>query len=154
MGSNTSFEVSLGYPLSEFENGVSPSENRGRPGHAGVHPNQRRPRMAERTKELTEMASREDGGGGASRGSGRKAKGILLPAAATAAAAAAAGLAAKKAPDLMKKLRGEADEEAEELGRKGAEGAKRELGARGGLAGKAASKLLGGGGDAGQKGGK
>ena len=105
--------------------------------------------MAERTKELTEMASREDGGGGASRGSGRKAKGILLPAVATAAAAAAAGLAAKKAPDLMKKLRGEADEEAEELGRKGAEGAKERLGSAGGLAGK-----LFGGSEDGQKGGK
>jgi uncharacterized protein YndB with AHSA1/START domain len=105
--------------------------------------------MAERTKELTEMASREDGGGGASRGSGRKARGILLPAAATAAAAAAAGLAAKKAPDLMKKLRGEADEEAEELGRKGAEGAKERLGSAGGLAGK-----LFGGSEDGQKGGK
>src|SRR5919201_2919739 len=103
--------------------------------------------MAEQTKELTEMASRDDDGGGASRGSGRKARGILLPAAATAAAAAAAGLAAKKAPDLMKKLSGQ---EAEELGRKGAEGAKEELGSGGGLAG----KLFGGSGGGGQKGGK
>jgi len=53
----------------------------------------------------------------------------------------------------MKMLRGEVDEEAEELGRKGAEGAKQQLGGGGSLAGKAASKLLGGGGG-GQSGGK
>jgi uncharacterized membrane protein len=75
-----------------------------------------------------------------------KSKDILLPAAATAAAAAAAGFAAKKGPDLIKMLSGEANEGAEELGRKGAEGAKKQLGGGTGLAGKAASKLLGGGG--------
>jgi uncharacterized membrane protein len=90
--------------------------------------------------------------GGRSPLSALRSKEILLPAAATAAAAAAAGLAAKKGPDLMKMLSGEADEEAEELGRKGAEGAKKELG--GSLAGKAASKLLGGGGGGGDSGGK
>ncbi|MGN6431282.1 MAG: SRPBCC family protein [Gaiellaceae bacterium] len=73
-----------------------------------------------------------------------KSKDVLLPAAATAAAAAAAGLAAQKGPDGMKMLGSEANEEAEEIGRKGAEGAKKELGAGGGIAGKAASKLLGG----------
>jgi uncharacterized membrane protein len=94
-----------------------------------------------------------NGNGGQSRLSGLKGKETLLPIAATAAAAAAAGLLAKKGPDLMKMIGGEANEEAEELGRKGAEGAKKELGGGGGLAGKAASKLLGGGGG-GQKGGK
>jgi uncharacterized membrane protein len=72
--------------------------------------------------------------GGRSPLSALRSKEILLPAAATAAAAAAAGLAAKKGPDLMKMLSGEANEEAEELG-------------------KAASKLLGGGGG-GDSGGK
>src|SRR5213592_1273925 len=81
---------------------------------------------------------------GKSRLSGLKSKDVLLPAAATAAAAVAAGLAAKKGPDVMKMLGSEAGEEAEELGRKGAEGAKKEIGAGGGIAGKAASKLLGG----------
>ena len=78
----------------------------------------------------------------------------LLPALATAAAAAAAGLVATKGPDLLKKISGEADEEAEELGGKAAEGAKKQIGSSGGLAGKAASKLMGGGGDGAQKGGK
>ena len=81
---------------------------------------------------------------GKSRLSGLKSKDVLLPVAATAAAAAAAGLAAKKGPDVMKMLGSEAGEEAEEIGRKGAEGAKKEIGASGGIAGKAASKLLGG----------
>jgi uncharacterized membrane protein len=109
--------------------------------------------MAEKAKELREKVSGEaPGENNSSRDSGLTSKGILLPAAATAAAAAAAGLAAKKGPDLMKKLSGEADEEAEEIGRKGAEGAKKQLASGGGLAGKAASKLFGGGG--GQKGGK
>jgi uncharacterized membrane protein len=94
-----------------------------------------------------------NGNGGRSRLSALTSKEILLPAAATAAAAAAAGLAAKKGPDLMKMLGGEVDEEAEELGRKGAEGAQKQLGGGGSFAGKAASKLLGGGGG-GQKGGK
>ena len=92
----------------------------------------------------------ENGGSGLSA---LKSKDILLPAAATAAAAAAAGFAAKKGPDLIKMLSGEANEEAEELGRKGAEGAKKQLGGAG-LAGKAASKLLGGGGSSGGSGGK
>jgi uncharacterized membrane protein len=82
---------------------------------------------------------------GRSRLSALKSKEILLPAAATAAAAAAAGFAAKKGPDVMKMLGSEAGEEAEEIGRKGVEGAKKEMGGGGaGMAGKAASKLLGG----------
>src|SRR5213078_3113022 len=101
---------------------------------------------------VDEAESKVESSNGKSRLSGLKSKEILLPAAATAAAAAAAGLAAKKGPDIMKMLGSEANEEAEELGRKGAEGAKKELGSSGGLTG-AASKLLGGGGG-GQKGGK
>jgi uncharacterized membrane protein len=111
--------------------------------------------MADQDRPEVDDQSDSDGNGngGRSRLSALTSKEILLPAAATAAAAAAAGLAAKKGPDLMKMLGGEVDEEAEELGRKGAEGAQKQLGGGGSLAGKAASKLLGGGGG-GQKGGK
>ena len=109
----------------------------------------------EKAREVVDEAEEKLGGSnGKSRFSGLKSKDILLPAAATAAAAAAAGLAAKKGPDVMKMLGSEAGEEAEELGRKGAEGAKKELGAGGGVAGKAASKLLGGKSGGGQTGGK
>jgi uncharacterized membrane protein len=82
---------------------------------------------------------------------------VLVPVAAAAATAAAAGLASKKAPDLMKKLQGEAGEEGEEIGKKGMQGLKKGL-ASSGPGGKIASKLMGGGGgdDGGgaQKGGK
>jgi uncharacterized membrane protein len=109
----------------------------------------------ENVGEVIDEAESEVGGqNGRSRLSGLTGKDVLLPAAATAAAAALAGLAAKKGRDLMKALGSEADEEAEELGRKGAEGAKKQLGSGGGIAGKAASKLLGGGGGGGQTGGK
>src|SRR2546421_7715252 len=104
---------------------------------------------------LVDQAESETGSeNGRSRLSALKSKDILLPAAATAAAATAAAVAAKKGPDLMKMLGSEAGEEAEELGRKGAEGAKEQMGARGGLAGKAASKLLGGGSGGGSGGDK
>lgn len=106
--------------------------------------------MAEATEKLKETVSQNGDGG--SPLSGITNKSTLLPALATAAAAAAAGLAATKGPDLLKKLSGEANEEAEELGGKAAEGAKQQLGSSGGVMGKAASKLMGGGG--GQKGGK
>jgi uncharacterized membrane protein len=79
---------------------------------------------------------------------------MLVPVAAAAATAAAAGLAAKKGPDLMKKLQGEASEEGEELGKKGLQGLKKGLSSGGGPAGKIASKLVPGGGGGGQKGGK
>jgi uncharacterized membrane protein len=98
--------------------------------------------MADTTEQLKDTVA--NNGGSLS-------KEKVLPALATAAAAAAAGLAATKGPDLFKKLTGEADEQAEELGGKAAEGAKQQLGSSGGLAGKAASKLMGGGS---QKGGK
>jgi uncharacterized membrane protein len=95
--------------------------------------------MADVTEELKEKVS-PDGDSGSSL------KGKLIPALATAAAAGAAGLAAKKGPDLLKKLSGQADDEAEELGGKALEGAKQQL-ASGGLMGKAAAKLMGGGDD-------
>jgi uncharacterized membrane protein len=109
----------------------------------------------ESTDGLVDQAESKIGSeNGRSALSALKSKDILLPAAATAAAAAAAGFAAKKGPDFIKMLSGEASEEAEELGRKGAEGAKKQLGGGAGLAGKAASKLLGGGGSGSGGGGK
>jgi uncharacterized membrane protein len=103
--------------------------------------------MAQATEELKDKVSPDQNGGS---GLG---KDKLMPALATAAAAAAAGLVASKGPDLLKKIQGEANEEAEELGGKAAEGAEDQMGSSGGLMGKAASKLTGGGGG-GQKGGK
>jgi len=111
----------------------------------------------EKAREIVDQDESQNGtdDGGRSRLAALTSKEILLPAAATAAAAAAAGLAAKKGPDLMKMLGGEAGDEAEKLGRKGAEGAKQQFASGRGIAGKAASKLLGGGGDGGgQSGGK
>jgi uncharacterized membrane protein len=111
--------------------------------------------MAEATEELKDTVS-ENGTDG-SRLSGLTSKNVLLPAAATAAAAAAAGFAVQKGPDLLKKLTGEAEGEAEDLGKKSVEGAKQGL-AQSGPGGKLASKLMGGGGGdgggGGQKGGK
>jgi len=110
----------------------------------------------EQAKNVVDQNGSQDGagGGGRSRLASLTSKEVLLPAAATAAAAAAAGLAAKRGPDLMKMLGGEADDEAEKLGRKGVQGAKSQLASGGGIAGKAASKVLGGGGGGGQSGGK
>src|SRR4051794_32471738 len=111
----------------------------------------------EQAKDVVDQNGSQDGadGGGRSRLASLTSKEVLLPAAATAAAAAAAGLAAKRGPDLMKMLGGEADDEAEKLGRKSVQGAKSQLASGGGIAGKAASKLLGGGGGGGgQSGGK
>jgi uncharacterized membrane protein len=101
--------------------------------------------MADTTEQVKDAVS--------NNGSSALSKEKVLPALATAAAAAAAGLVATKGPDLFKKVSGQADEEAEDLGGKAAEGAKKQLGENGGLMGKAASKLMGGGGG-GQKGGK
>jgi uncharacterized membrane protein len=74
----------------------------------------------------------------------------------TAAAVSAVGaLAAAKGPDLVRKVVGATEEkgedQAENLGEKAAEGAKKSLGEAGGVAGKAASKLMGGGGGGGGK---
>lgn len=110
--------------------------------------------MAEATEEVKDRVSDAANG---SRLSGLAGKDMLVPALTTAAAAAAAGLAATKGPDLLKKLSGQVDDEAEEIGGKAAEGAKQQiLGGSGGMlgtVGKAASKLTGGG-KGGQKGGK
>jgi uncharacterized membrane protein len=109
--------------------------------------------MAEMTEELKDKVS-SNGSGEDGGGSKLTSSGVLVPALATAATAAAAGLAAKKGPDLLKKLKGEASEEGEEVGRKGAQGLKEGL-ASAGPVGKVASKLMGGGGGGGQqKGGK
>src|SRR5205809_4229018 len=105
--------------------------------------------MAEATEELKDTISNE---GSDSNGSRLPGKGVVTPAVATAAAAAAAGLAAQKGPDLLKKFKGEAGEEGEKLGQKGLEGLKEGLSSSG-LAGKAASTLIPGGGG-GQRGGK
>jgi uncharacterized membrane protein len=94
---------------------------------------------------VDEAESKLDSTNGKSVLSTLKSKDVLLPAAATAAAAVAAGLAAKKGPDVLKTLGSDVDQKAEELGRKGAEGATKALGG-GGIAGKAASTLLGGNG--------
>jgi hypothetical protein len=108
--------------------------------------------MADVAEQLKEKVS-PDGSG---QGEGPN-KSLLIPAVATVATAAAAGLAAKKGPDLLKKLKGEASEEGEEIGRKGAQGLKEGLASSGAM-GKVASKLMGGGGGGGggggQKGGK
>ena len=107
------------------------------------------------TRERAEEIGSEDGSNGGGRG--LLSKDVLIPAAATAVTAAAAGIAAKKGPDLMKKITGSAEGEAEKLGREGAEGAKEALGRGTGgrlaAAGKVASKLIGGGGGA-QSGGE
>jgi len=105
--------------------------------------------MAQATEKLKDAVSENGGGSGLSD---LASKGNLMPALATAAAAAAVGLAATKGPDLLKKLTGEANDEAEQLGQKAVEGAKQRLSSGGGLMGKAASKLMGG--DEGGGGGK
>jgi uncharacterized membrane protein len=113
--------------------------------------------MADVAQQVKDKVSSNGSGeeDGRSRLSGLKNSGVLLPAVATAATAAAAGLAAAKGPDLLKKLKGEATEEGEEVGRKGMQGLKEGL-ASSGAGGKLASKLIGGGGGGGgaQKGGK
>src|SRR4051794_16538132 len=113
--------------------------------------------MADKTQEIKDkVSSNGSDEEGQSKLSGLANKGILIPVAAAAASAAAAGLAAKKAPDLMNKVKGEAGEEGEEIGKKGMQGVKKGLQSSG-PAGKIASKLMGGGGSGGgggQKGGK
>ena len=113
--------------------------------------------MANENARDEESQTQGSGSENESNGSGSSSlisKDNLIPAAATALAAAGAGLAVTKGPDLMRKLSGDAEGQAEELGRKGAEGAKDALSqGKGGMVGKAASKLMGGGGGTG-KGGK
>jgi uncharacterized protein YndB with AHSA1/START domain len=86
-------------------------------------------------------------------GNGSKTKEAL-----TAAAVSAVGaLAASKGPDLIKKVTGGIEEkgenEAEEMGEKAVDGAKKSLGNAGPM-GKVASKMMGGGGGSGGGGGK
>jgi uncharacterized membrane protein len=88
--------------------------------------------------KLSEVAD----GGGEKLISALKSKELLIPAALSAAGA----LAATKAPDLIKKLSGESEEEAEKLGEKAAEGAKGSM-SGGGLL----KKVLPGGGGSGKK---
>ena len=83
--------------------------------------------------KLSEVAD----GGGEKLISALKSKELLIPAALSAAGA----IAATKAPDLLKKLSGESEEEAEKLGQRAAEGAKESM-SGGGLLKKA---LPGGG---------
>jgi uncharacterized membrane protein len=101
----------------------------------------------EKARELVQEAGSKNGSDEGGGKSSLMSKDVLIPAAATAVTAAAAGLAAKKGPDLMKKITGSAEDEAEELGREGAEGAKKAMlggGGAKGMMGKAASKMLGG----------
>jgi uncharacterized membrane protein len=114
--------------------------------------------MTEAAEELKEDVT--PNGDSGSPLSGVTKKSTLVPVLTTAAAAAAAGLAATKGTDLLKKLSGEANHQAEELGSKAAEGARNEIlggsGGGGGMlgtVGKAASKLLPGGGSGGGQGG-
>jgi uncharacterized membrane protein len=88
------------------------------------------------------------GGGGEKLFSALKSKELLIPAALSAATA----LAASKGPDLLKKVSGEGEQQAERLGQKAAEGAKQSItGGGGGVAGKALKKAMGGGGGGGKK---
>jgi uncharacterized membrane protein len=74
---------------------------------------------------------------------------------ATAAVSAVGAVAAKKAPELVRRLTQAGEEEGEgaakSLGAKAAEGARESLGGGGGLAGKAMSKVMGGGGGGAKK---
>src|SRR3954466_10684358 len=97
----------------------------------------------------TDDGTSDVAGGGAENSllSALKSKELLIPAALSAASA----IAASKAPDLMKKLSGEGEGQAEKLGARAAQGAKESIanGAGGGIAGKALKKALGGGGGGG-----
>jgi uncharacterized membrane protein len=105
------------------------------------------------------MAEREDGSernGGAGEavvGALKSNKELLVPAVLSAAGA----IAAAKGPNLVQRLTSateeKGEEEAEQLGRKALDGAKNGLASKGGIAGKAVSKLMpgGGGGGGGQK---
>ena len=101
-------------------------------------------------EEMEAMGDSENGGGSAGTVlSALKSKELLIPAALSAAGA----IAAAKGPGIVRSLTNateeKGEEEAEKLGEKGAEGAKRALSGKGGLAGKAMSKALGGGGGGG-----
>ncbi|HSC50145.1 MAG TPA: SRPBCC family protein [Gaiellaceae bacterium] len=104
--------------------------------------------MAEAMEEAKDAIS-SSGDDAGSRVAGLASKGKIVPALATAAAAGAAGLAAAKGPGLVKKLKGQVDDQAQGLGKKALAGATQRAGSSGGLMGKAASKLIGGGSESG-----
>lgn len=114
-------------------------------------------KVKDKTKEKAAEAkdtAKEKAGGAKDTGKDEAQKGRLGSLASKAAipAAAAAGTlvssyAVKKVPDL---LRGRGGEEAEKLGKRALEGAQSAASQTGGLAGKAAEKVMGGGGDSGQ----
>src|SRR3954464_7706378 len=110
---------------------------------------------------MAEAEQQADSNGGGSSGatemivSALKSKELLVPAALSAAGA----LVATKGPGLFHKMTDAAEEkgeqEAQDLGQKAAEGAKQGLtSGKGGIAGKAVSKILPGGGGGGGGGGK
>jgi uncharacterized membrane protein len=99
--------------------------------------------------EVTEKV-KEKAGGGDDGGGGLTSK-LVVPVAA-AAGTLVSGYAAKKVPELLRehvlpRLEQKGDDEAEGLGRKAVEGAKGAVEERGGIAGKVAGKMLGGGDD-------
>jgi uncharacterized membrane protein len=90
------------------------------------------------------------GGNGGKALAALRSKEVLIPAAVSAAGV----LAASKGPDLMRKLSGEGEQEAEKFGERAADGAKKSLtegGGAGGVVGKAVSKAMGKGGGGGGK---
>jgi uncharacterized membrane protein len=98
--------------------------------------------------EETVSKAKEVAGNGGGFASRLKSKEVLIPVAA-AGATALAGLARRKGPDMAQKVKELGGGAAENLGQRGAEGAKQELGGGGGvsgLAGGVVSKALGGGG--------
>src|SRR5919199_2015559 len=115
--------------------------------------------MAENDENLTEEISDAMPNGGGSLRSTLMSKEILIPAVLSAGAA----VAARKGPDLIRNLGSSVEkkgqDEAEQLGAKSAEGAKKALtggggkgGALGKVAGAALGKIGGGGGGGGPKG--
>src|SRR3954465_11134469 len=105
-------------------------------------------------REGGDEGAEESGGAGNGALSVLKSKEILIPAAVSAVGA----LAASAGPSLLRKVSSSAEEkgedEAENLGRRAAEGAKKSISGGGGVVGKAMSKALGGGGGGGGGGGK
>src|SRR4051812_12431061 len=105
-------------------------------------------------REGGDEGAEESGGAGNGALSMLKSKEILIPAAVSAVGA----LAASAGPSLLRKVTSSAEEkgedQAENLGRRAAEGAKNGISGGGGIVGKGVSKALGGGGGGGGGGGK
>ncbi|HKU55517.1 MAG TPA: SRPBCC family protein [Gaiellaceae bacterium] len=105
---------------------------------------------AAETKDAVKKTAEKLGGDGGGDGSSLLSK-LAVPAAA-AAGTLVSSYAAKKLPDLLRgrgleDLKGKGLEGAESLGKRAVEGAQGAAAQSGGLAGKAAERLLGGGGD-------